>query len=190
MNDVSVQQVDGSVFLVSPYNLNVPPRAKRLGGKWDAKRRAWRFDVRDLERVRALAADVFGFDELGPSVTVRINAEDYVDRDHSDRVVFAGRIVARRCGRDDDVRLAGNMVLVSGRFASSAGSRSCPEIGWTDDPAILEIRDIPASSLSKAHGKYEIVDDAGLDAGLLEERERLQARIREIDALLASHAVA
>ena len=33
MNDVSVQQVDGSVFLVSPYNPNVPPRAKRLGGK-------------------------------------------------------------------------------------------------------------------------------------------------------------
>ena len=76
-----------------------------------------------------------------------------------------------------------------------AGSPPAPahapaRIGWTDDPAILEIRDIPASSLSKAHGKYEIVDDAGLDAGLLEERERLQARIREIDALLASHAVA
>ena len=90
----------------------------------------------------------------------------------------------------DDVRLADNVVLVSGRFASSAGSCAHPQIGWTDDPAILEIRDIPASSLSKAHGKYETVDDAGLDDGLLAERERLQARIHEIDALLASHAIA
>lgn len=48
----------------------------------------------------------------------------------------------------------------------------------------------PHHPCRKRTEKYETVDDAGLDDGLLAERERLQARIHEIDALLASHAIA
>lgn len=182
MQDVSIIETDTDIRLVSPYHPDLPKRAHSIGGKWDAATRSWRFDLRDLERVRRLAADLWGWsDGSDADVTIRVNADDY-DEGRSIRV--AGRQVAWRPARDEPVWLANNVIVVSGEFADSGGSINNPAIGACDD-VVLEIRDLPSGVLDLLKkGRYEVVD--GDEATALEqERARLTARIAAIDERLA-----
>lgn len=185
--DVSVENLNGYVYLVSPYNPQIPSMAKRLNGRWDSNLRAWRFDVRDRARVEKIACDIFGWSPRPcGTVDVRINAEAFISRDAPSRVIFAGRSVARRMAKNTSVTLPRGVVLVDGNFAASGGSNNCPEIGETD--AVLEIRDLPESALEGIDaGLYQIVghsDNADLIATLIEEREHLMDRIHKIDKRL------
>lgn len=195
MQDVTVTDRDNSTILVSPYNRDMIPEAKQLGGKWNAALRAWEFDIRDHDKVEQLAARFYGYTpaDTGETVTIRVNAYDYVPDDYReyDKIIVAGRIVATRPSRDADVRLARNVILHSGAFAGRGGSRNSPCVigdnGDQPDP-VLEIRDLPAGALSlldKERKPYELVDGDPRRA-LREERERLTRRLAEIDRLLAA----
>lgn len=195
MQDVTVTDRDNSTILVSPYNRDMIPEAKQFGGKWNAALRAWEFDIRDHDKVVRLAAKYYGYTsaDTGETVTIRVNAYDYVPDDYReyDKVVVAGRIVATRPSRDADVRLARNVVLHSGVFAGRGGSRNSPCIigdnGDQPEP-VLEIRDLPAGALTlldRENKSYELVDGDPRRA-LREERERLTRRLAEIDRLLAA----
>ena len=77
MDDIRVETIDTITYLISPYNPDVPPAARAIGGRWDGARKAWKFDSRDEERVRSLAREVFGTDGTPEAavdlVTVRID---------------------------------------------------------------------------------------------------------------------
>lgn len=187
MMDVTIEDIGNSTYLVSSYNREFPPKARRIGGKWDAARRAWRFDIRDRARVEKLAGEFFGWAPGDTNaVTVRIDAYAHIDKDDRSRVTFAGRTVARRISRDADVVLAENAVVVDGAFPASGGSIANPAIG--DCNAILELRDIPSSSLANlVPDSYRLVD-ADPRAMLEAEREALLSRIAEIDRQLEAMA--
>jgi DNA repair protein RadC len=55
-----VEQRDGRIAVRSPFHPNFPPRARSLGGVWDAARRVWLFDAGDRERVRSLCREIYG----------------------------------------------------------------------------------------------------------------------------------
>ncbi len=57
---LSIFERDGKIAVSSPYNPQFPPRARQLGGVWDAGRLIWLFDPRHEEGVRALCAEVYG----------------------------------------------------------------------------------------------------------------------------------
>jgi hypothetical protein len=57
---LSIFERDGKIAVSSPYNPKFPPRARELGGTWDAGRLIWLFDPRHEERVRTLCAEVYG----------------------------------------------------------------------------------------------------------------------------------
>lgn len=194
MQDVTVTDRGNSTILDSPYNRDMIPEAKQLGGKWNPALRAWEFDIRDHDKVEQLAARFYGYTpaDTGETVTIRVNAYDYVPDDYREynKVVVAGRIVATRPSRDADVRLARNVILHSGAFAGRGGSRNSPCIigdnGDRPEP-VLEIRDLPTGALSlldKERKPYELVDGDPKRA-LREERDRLMNRVAEIDRLLA-----
>lgn len=182
--DVSIQEIDGRLMLVSPYNRDFPDAAKALGGRWDAKRKAWTFDPRDRDRLERLATRFFGYaaESSGETVDVRIHAERHYDEDG--RLMFAGRIIARRRGRDLPVSLADNAVLVGGAFPDSGGSVRRPRIGlvsYGQAEPVVEIRDLPVEALTTEDAEgYEIVGGDPLRA-LREERDRLVDRLAEID---------
>src|SRR5215212_9422329 len=56
----SIFERDEKIAVSSPYHPSFPPRARQLGGTWDAGRLIWLFDPRDEERVRGLCEEVYG----------------------------------------------------------------------------------------------------------------------------------
>ena len=195
MQDVTITDRNNTTLLVSPYNRDMIGEARQIGGRWNAALRAWEFDIRDHDKVEQLAARFYGYTpaDTGETVTIRVNAYDYVPDDYReyDKIIVAGRIVATRPSRDADVRLARNVVLHSGAFAGRGGSRNNPCIigdnGDQPDP-VLEIRDLPTGALTlldRENKPYELVDGDPRRA-LREERERLTRRLAEIDRLLAA----
>lgn len=191
--DVRIE-IDGTeVTLHAPYNESLPPAARALGGRWDAKHKAWTFDARDEERVRDLARKTFGTDgspeTAGDLVTVRVRLIDHLigqpGAAHGRSAEFGGRRIAERRHRDETVTLAPGVVLVEGTLPATGGSMSNPRIAPPDD-AVVEIRDIPRAALSVEHPThYQIVGEKIDTAALAAERDRLTTRIAEIDALLA-----
>ena len=58
--DVVYIKVGPILSVRSPYNAALPPRAKQLGGKWDATARVWKFELSREGEVRELYEDVYG----------------------------------------------------------------------------------------------------------------------------------
>ncbi|WP_326581695.1 hypothetical protein OIE69_43785 (plasmid) [Actinacidiphila glaucinigra] len=192
MEDVRVISLDnGRVALVSPYNSELPAAARELGGRWDRTARYWHFDARDEQRVRELARDFFGTDgspaDEADKVTIRWNISNYCQRRGDSELHLGGHRIASRRSRDEDVRLGVGVVLISGGFPGQGGSTKYPALEPLAD-TVVEIRDLPRALLDNLHrGAYEIVETTVDVAALREERERLLARIAEIDATLAAH---
>ncbi len=183
MGDVVVTVEEKWVTLKAPFNADLAPAARDIGGWWVASAKVWRFDLRDESRVRNLCREIYGSDgspeESGDVVTVQIQANLHSE---DGKVMFAGRRVAERKGRDDRVRLASGTVLVAGSFPGAGGSMRYPSIAAGDD-VVLEIRDLPRSALRNERD-YKIVGESIDREVLVAERNRLTARLQEINALL------
>lgn len=186
----------GRLAVTTPYSADFVAAAKRLGGRWAPKSHAWTFDLRDRERVEDILAQCFGWvsQPSGELATVRVVVDDGAG--NVPEVRFAGRPICWRRGRDESVRLGDNVVIVDGRFPGSGGSARRPLVisAPSDTEVTLEIRDIPVEALTNADSsrwdslRWERVDAGGAAqrAALIAERERLQSRLSEIDAILAA----
>ena len=64
-----VEDGDGRIAVSSPYHPHFPPKARGLGGVWDAARRVWVFDAGDHDRVRSLCREIYGTDAAGDGKT-------------------------------------------------------------------------------------------------------------------------
>jgi hypothetical protein len=148
--------------------------------------KGWEIDIRDVERAQAIFRDCFGNDgspgDYDDLVTVRVDLSVHQVQDYA---WFAGRPIARRAGRDEPVKLSSNVVLVEGKLSSSGGSMKYPTLNIASG-TIVEIRDLPRKALEAEHpDNYEIVGEEDPKVALAAEKERLLARVAEIDALLA-----
>lgn len=188
---VTITNDGTAVILASPYDPALPAQAKSLGGKFSGADKTWQFDVRDEQRVRDLARQLYGTDGTEntdeATVTVRVNV-GAMPNDNSGELRLAGRRLAHRPTRDETVRLAAGVVVLSGGFGRSGGSVRYPALAASDD-TVLEVRDLPRPVAERMVAEEECVNFADADAlnrtALLAERERLAARLVEIDALLA-----
>lgn len=196
MISISVTNDGEHARLRAPYlQPSVAKRARALRGTWDASQGMWRFDTRDEQRVRDLAIDTFGTDDTDstPRVTVQISTDGLSMRDHYDEIVLAGVSLARRRGRDENVRLGDSVVVVTGEFSGSGGSVKNPCLDFAGEHIVLEVRDVPEPMAEKMHTQapdaVTILGSGTIDrAALLARREQLLTRVAEIDALLASSA--
>jgi len=68
---VSIVEQNGRIAVNSPYHPNFPPRARFLGGEWDAARRLWVFDAGEEDRVRSLCREIYGTDSADEVASVR-----------------------------------------------------------------------------------------------------------------------
>lgn len=195
MTDTVTITNDGrTVTLSAPFDPAFPAKARKIGGRFDpAPLKVWRFDARDEQRVRALAREFWGTDGSDadePTVTVRVPLTPiYAWREQEYRL--AGRRLAWRAGRDEQVRLADGVVVVAGEFPSRGGSVRNPSLGDYGDKLeeiVLEVRDVPRSVAEKMRAEQAdatVLDAPAVDREALQaERAQLAARLAEIDALL------
>jgi hypothetical protein len=190
-DQITTEAGDTSYAVVAPYDPTFVAGAKRLHGKWDAARKAWSFDLRDREAVNAILADIYGWspEATCETVTVRISLGALCGSREAPELRIAGRRVAWRPGRDEPVRTAENVRIVSGEFPRSGGSMRFPTLNPVSG-TILEIRDLPASAVPLIDKSFEpeIVDEGGAARSALEaELAAARARVAELEALLSDH---
>lgn len=173
--EVKVQEENGELLVQSPYCQEFVWGARRIGGRWDKGLRAWRFAEEQRGLVRDLLIEVYGFDPFGDAgepVTVRWAVAEPI-RDQA--LWGCGRFLLEREGRDAPVRFGRHVVLVSGGFARSGGSRKYPCIGTPEDGTVIEIKNVPLEAAERFVQKYggEIVKRERDDRYRIGRAERL-----------------
>jgi hypothetical protein len=170
--------VSGSkVVLDTPYNPDLPAKAKAIGGRWDSAARVWTFDARDEDRVRALAREVYGTDGSATK-TVTVQHKFKMGDSLGQSVWMFGREIVQRPSRDEAVRLGDGVIIVEGKFQSTGGSRANPAIGKLLTDVVVEIRDVAARLIDADDEDTWVMDG---DA----KRAKIEARIAELRAELA-----
>lgn len=188
--------VEGSkVFLTSPYVPEFNKDANGTAGIWNKAMNRWEFPASQEQRVRDLARKWWGTDGedefASDIVTVRV---DFLDGDgvkgHFGGIELYefGRLVAKREARDVPVRLGEGVILVSGGFPNSGGSVRNVRFEPRDN-TVIEVLDVPRNAVPD--NKYYRIIEAKIDReALAEERERLIARLAEIDKILNAEPAA
>lgn len=192
---VTIAKTGSNITVTAEYNSRFVAHAKDLGGKWESP--CWVFDARDEQRVRDLCRDVYGTDGVTADlVTLRIEwMEDGAAP--CAPIGVHGRTIARAYGRDTGAKLGDGIVLLEGGFDSGGSQRNWKTT--VDAGTVVLVRDFPAAAAKRLIAKqketdtrvYSIEEETPVvDRGALAaERERLLARIAEIDGLLSEGAV-
>lgn len=191
---VAVVASGGKVTVTGPYHPEFPSKARKLGGQWRGNKE-WVFDGRDEERVRELCRSIYGTDGSATEVvTVRVRLADHaavaVDRFSTSAasLFLLGRQLARRLGRDSDVRLGDGVIVVEGGFASRGGSAKYPTLS-AQEGTVLEVRDVPlalAQAEKAAHPEaIEIVAGDEVAAGGRTKEQIYRSALEEVIRWLA-----
>lgn len=198
--NVSIETEDQALIVRSPYNTGFIAEARKLAGKWDARREAWVFDVRNTGKVREALRFWYGTDGESPPDTVSVRL--WVDGSCGcGPIVWQGRILARAFGRDSGAKLGEGVVVEDGGFTSGGSiknwdttTKSTKDLQGHSCGAVVVLHDVPrhfAESDDRESlivHKEIIVPEAppAIDAEALRaERARLTDRIAEIDRQLA-----
>ena len=175
---------NGKIKVQSEYNRDFITRAKSIQGKWNSP--YWVFPEENINELREILLDIYGecgelADEAPVTVTVDLNLDDY---DYGADIKIGGVTVVKRRYRDSDVIYSDNVMLISGGFPSSGGSRQNPRV-YPYKGTVIRVKDIPA----RLYEKIKDMDGVTLykmpdKAALIEERDRLLARLAELNALI------
>lgn len=199
---VRIEEIGQKIRVHSPYHPQFPSAARALGGRWDAEGKTWVFDIRDIDRVRETLRGIYGTDGSaeGATVTLHVNVnvlqrlamfDSALNQQlRSGSLFIAGREIARRPHRDAPVRLGEGVTIISGGFPATGGSVKHPELGPREG-TVVEVRDVPVSAASAAVDQFPaavsiVGEQEAHHQALLAEKERLLARLAEIDAELGA----
>lgn len=187
---MKVKIEDCKIYVKSEYNKAFISKARYLQGKWESP--YWVFPEENREEVKELLLDTYGEadtleDDEQQKVTVEIDLEWYKDtKGAGNELRLDNILLASRISRDSYVKLADNVMVIEGGFHSSGGSRNNPTIN-PEDNTILRVKNVPLIIYEKVKDKdgIRLVSDVDIIA-LAKEKERLLARIAEIDCILKS----
>ena len=182
----------GTVTVQAPYHEGFVGKARNMGGKWQSP--FWVFDIRNEDLVRQACINCYGTDGQGviDTVTLKVSLDSGYYRLKS-AITLCGRTIARAFDRDSGARLGDGIVLLTGGFFSSGSMKNWATEVSADGATVL-IHDFPKIRVEDAKNESEyitildVIDEKkNIDiASLAEEKNRLLARIAEIDQMVAS----
>ena len=194
---INVEIANGKAYITSPYNTDFVARVKKCGGRWDGAKRVWAVDVDALEAARAAMMDVYGETDESPAgelVTLVVNFPERYNADCCKPLMVAGKVVARAFGRDSGAKVGDGVAFTAGG-PDSNGSRANWDV--TVEPgSACEVYNVPRAKAEEAiadppAGMQITIKSAKIDAAALKaEREKLLARLAEIDKLLVENGMA
>ena len=186
---MKVRIESGEILVNAEYNSAFVKKARQLQGKWKSPN--WAFPEDNREEIKALLIDTYGCADIlegenEQKVTVEIALDEYGGEENNE-LRFGNILLASRFGRDSYVKLADNVMVVSGDFRSRGGSVRNPTVS-AEPNTILRVKNVPLQiyEREKNKGGVRLVSDIDINA-LTEEKERLLVRIAEIDAILAKN---
>ena len=189
---VKIEVEDGKIFVTTPFSAEFVAGARNLAGRWDKGKKAWAFDARNGEAIRALCMEVYGSDGVTSDlITVKITMPDGMGACCAG-LEICGRALARAYGRDSGAKISGGVVVLSGGFDSSGSVKNWRTIA--KENTVILLHDFPRTRVKEIQEMEDMsaeIIEAKIDFSALEkERARLTKRIDEINAILASDPVA
>lgn len=181
---------NGRAKVFTPYNKTFVAKIKNIGGRnWEASDKCWSIPESEIDTVRRFMQEVYGeTDQTDQTerVTVKVTFNKECLSDYGEGFSLFGRTIARARGKgkNSSTSVEENVTLESGKIGS---------YGWciyVREGTILKIRDIPKTALDIRDPHFDIsieeIHDNGSDRLALEaEKEKLLARLAEIEKLLS-----
>lgn len=185
---ITVENNRANVY--SPYNADFVSKIRGIGGaKWDSSAKCWSVPAESVDQVREIMLDVYGETDLisGRKVSVRLTFSQSV-AEYNAPVTIYGKTVSRAFGRDSGARVGNDVAFVQGAPKSGGSAKN-----WTSvvpEGSVVVLHNVPESMLEQelpGGVTAEVLSDEPNRAELLREKERLLARLAEIDRLLAGN---
>jgi hypothetical protein len=189
--NIKIEIIGGTLRVESPYNQEFVKFARQTSGRWRSL--AWLFDVREEDRVREACMAIYGCDGI-KSDLVSLRCEWRRDQfARTSPVTLEGRPLFTARGRDSGARVEAGVVLLEGVATSDGSIKNWCTVVREGTVAI--VRDVPralaercvAASVDPNHPRgFQIEPESrsGQTEVLRSERERLVARVADIDRLL------
>lgn len=174
----------------TPYNAAFVSAIRKIGGaKWDPEGKAWMVPTASLPQVREIMRNIWGEDDQLDTckrVTVRLTFREICSAECRP-VEILGKTVSRAYGRDSGARPGDDVAFEAGGPRSGGSAKNWRSV--VEEGSVAILRNVPETMLDKAElpagVTMEIIQDSGIDrAALTEEKEKLLARLAEIESLL------
>ena len=196
-----------TISIYTEYNAGFVKAIKKLGGaKWDAYNKCWNVYADEIDKVRELMIEYYGYSDQQENILIDLEVEfidEFVEglsRSSDSAIVFFNKTVAY-LACSGDLKQGTDISLVTGKIkkgweGSKRSGNPTIEIlkgtklkiyGVNKNLYEREIKDYPDYY---RECRFKIINDnvtTNIDIeALKEEKEKLLARIKEIDELLNS----
>ena len=174
----------------TPYNASFVSAIRKIGGaKWDAEGKAWMVPTASLPQVREIMRNIWGEDDRMDTVkrvSVRLTFAEECTEWHGPVEIF-GKVLSSATGRDSGARVGEDVFYTAGGPASGGSVKNWRSV--VEEGSVVVLSSVPETMLDEAALPYgvtmEIIEDSGIDrAALIDEKEKLLARLAEIESLL------
>ena len=195
MSDIVLKSNEGRTEIYTPYNPDFVSEIKRIGGaRWNSSSKCWSVPEEMADAVREIIKSVYGYtdqEDATEMVSVIVKFKRDVYRTRGSYEMF-GKTLSRAWSRDSGARAGDDVIYLQGK-PKSGGSRN----NWDSivpEGSIIKIINIPKGVYEskiedmKKHENYYTIEIEGTKIdreALLEEKEKLLARLKEIEKILS-----
>lgn len=187
---LKIERTDAHIIITSDYNTVFVHAARNLAGKFHDIKKSWYFDIRDEADVLEACYLAYGEDGIRSD---KCNAKITMPNGHyADKgtINILGRPIARAFGRDGGAKVFDGVIIKQGGFDSGGSMKNWTTRALRDTVIILRDVSHPLvlqeqDRLAEEGLNIEILADINTQK-LIEERERLLARLAEINTALES----
>lgn len=183
-----IKIADGKAAIYTPYNAEFVSRIKLLGGRWNSSEKCWTVAEFKVDDVRSAMRSIYGRDDqpVAETVDVILTFTAEVSVWHAP-VTILGRTIATAWGRDSGARMGDDVMFLEGKPESGGSVKNWHTI--VPAGSVVKLPELPKTAteecdLPNGVTMQIIGEDIDREA-LLSEREKLLARLAEIDAILA-----
>lgn len=190
MNGIKIEVDGDKAALYTPYNDEFVSKVKNIGGKWNGLKKAWVIDKEAVDVAREIMLDVYGYNDVTANVTVNLMltvGEGGLSEDRRSVVLF-GKTLSRAYGRDTGGHAGDDVYYLSGGPSSGGSAKNWESTVKAGSRIKLaqvnqqvyerELPNVPDNVT------VEILKQNNPKAALRQEKERLLARLDEINRLL------
>lgn len=191
-NTFEIKVNDGKAFVYTPYNAEFVSKIKLLGGRWNPSEKCWTVAEFKVDDVRSTMRSIYGRDDqpVAETVDVILTFTAEVSEWHAP-VTILGRTIATAWGRDSGARMGDEVMFLEGKPESGGSVKNWHTI--VPSGSVVKLPQLPKTATEECELPNGVTmqiigGDIDRDA-LIAEKEKLLARLAEIDAILAGDGV-
>lgn len=186
---ITIENQRANIF--TPYNSNFVGKIKNIGGaKWNGSEKCWTTPIDAIDAVREIMREIYGMadnDIGGETVKLRVTVI-HEKSPYCQDVNLLGKCLCHAYGRDSGGKPGDNVAYISGSPQSGGSVKNWRSV--VPDGAVIILSNV-SKNLYDAYLQdpdedysIELVEEKISRQKLFEEKERLLARIGEIEGLL------